>query len=172
MRLLPRLFLAILAVASSLGCSESITFETPGRAPPAADDFVIEVDGTPRGFGPGSLAKNGSGQPTIFAQLETKSAARITLPAKPSTTSCAEIPKAIVLTTSSPLEHANTTYNEATWSATECTITVSRIDATGTQGAEGSFTGTLVRDMNEVGGKEIDGPQTLTVKGTFVVRAK
>jgi hypothetical protein len=161
--------LLLLVAACSLGCTAEIEFTTPGRVPPEAGDFVIEVDGVERGFGPAQLVRAGADEPTIFARIGSQSSAEITLPAEASTVSCADRPKAIVLTTSSPLEHTDTSFKEATWSATDCSITVSRIDATATQGAEGSFSGTLVRDRDEVGGEEIVGPKTLVVQATFIV---
>lgn len=174
------LLVAIVVVAlSSSACSSSVDFSTPGRAPPAADDFVVNVDGTPRGFGKAKLSGGWtslSGMhldgPLIVAEIpEMAIFAVIRLPTTASTVSCLELPNGIVLSTSSPVEHANTSYVTADWSATECSIVVSRIDATATKGAEGSFSGTLVRGKDEVGGKTIEGPKSLKVTGTFIVSA-
>ncbi|MBK6460797.1 MAG: hypothetical protein IPF92_07285 [Myxococcales bacterium] len=164
---------ASLTLAFSSACGETVEFTTPGRAPPVAGDLVIEVDGVPRGFGKPRLTKDGSYRPIIFAEIgETATEALIRIPEKASTVSCAETPKAIVLTTSSPLEHANTAYYPMDWVASECSITVSRIDAAGAQGAEGSFSATLVRAGDEVGGKTVEGPKTIVVKGTFIASAR
>jgi hypothetical protein len=164
---------AAVAATAAPGCAdEAIVFTTPGRSPPDSGDLVIEVDGVSRGFGKARLAKDANGKPIILAEIsEFAISATIRIPEIASTVSCVEQPKAIVLTTSSPLEHSNSSYNVASWSASECTITVSRIDALAKQGAEGSFSAALVRDQDEVGGRMIDGPKRLSVKGTFVASA-
>src|SRR5690606_34728442 len=95
-----------------------------------------------------------------------KSEAVISIPSSPSTVTCRDLPKAIVLTGSSLVDSSAEilAYNEVTWSASECTIAVTRIESDLKKGAEGTFSGTVVRDRDEVGGKRIDGPKTLTIK--------
>ncbi len=159
--------LSVLAVLAS-GCNETVVFTTPGRAPPADGDLVIEVDGVARGFGKPSLATDAKGKRIVVAEIpETGTSAVIHLPETVSTVSCAALPKAVVLTTTSPLEHTGVSYNEATWTATDCSITVASIAEAAKPRAEGSFTATLVRDQDEEGQKTVEGPKTLTVKGTF-----
>ena len=167
----------LLSAAATLtlsACSDPVEFTTPGRAPPEAGDLVVTIDETPRGFGKASLVKDGTGKPLVLARIaETATEARINVPTEASTVTCSDMPQAIILTTSSPLEHANTTYFEMRWLATECSITVSRIDATATQVVEGSFSGTLVREKDEISdGREVQGPKTLKVSGSFVVANK
>ncbi len=173
MKLFPISACTLLAVT---GCSDGpVEFTTPGRAPPQAGDLVITVDGTPRGFGKAEVGKDGAGKLLISAVTnETATEARINFPAVASTVTCAEMPQAVTLQTSSPLDHANAHYLLMRWLATECSITVSRVSAVDAQGfvkgVEGSFTATLAREKDEIGeGREVQGPKTLKASGTFVV---
>lgn len=172
-RFLHSLALAALTLPLGACANDVITFDRPGRVPPEPEDLIIQVDGVARGFGSPELAKDGEDHPMIWAEIaETATTARIRIPRTASTMTCTDAPKAIVLETSRPAQHESSHYNIVSWSATECTITVSRIDATASKGAEGSFSATLVRDKDEVGEKTIEGPKTLVISGTFVASSR
>ena len=167
--------LATLALVAA-GCSDPVEFMTPGRVPPQPGDLVVTVDGTRRGFGAPSLGRDAVG-PIVTARIaETATEATIRLPSQASTVTCAELPRAVVLTTSSPLEHANTTYFEMRWLATTCVITVTRMSAPDAKGfvraVEGSFSAQLTREKDEISdGRQVLGPTNLTASGTFVIGA-